>query len=145
MTPTTAKSRRVGYALLLLAVILWSTAEVVTRTIVHDITPLQLGSLRFLIGGLFLAVILPFDLRRKKLRPTRRVLLHAAWLSFIGIALANVCYQYSLKYAGAAIVATTFGATPIVVALMAELAVGEYVVRTVEEKAAVPGGNADHR
>jgi drug/metabolite transporter (DMT)-like permease len=97
---------------------LWSTAEVVTRMVIGRITPIQLAGTRFTIGAVCLLLFLPFDLKRKNLRINARVLKQAAWLSLIGIVWANLSYQYSLKYAGAGVVATMFGTSPLFTLLL---------------------------
>jgi drug/metabolite transporter (DMT)-like permease len=104
---------------------LWSTAEVVTRVVVGRITPIQLAGTRFGIGAICLLLFLPFDLRRKGLPITKRVLLQAAWLSLIGIVCANLSYQYSLKHAGAGVVATMFGTSPLFTLLLSALILRE--------------------
>lgn len=126
---TVARIRKTAYAELLLAVMLWSTAEVVTRIVIGRITPIQLAGTRFGIGALCLLAFLPIDLRRKGLRINRRVLLQAAWLSLIGIVCANLSYQYSLKYAGAGVVATMFGTSPLFTLLLSALILKESFTR----------------
>jgi drug/metabolite transporter (DMT)-like permease len=109
---------------------LWSTAEVVTRIVVGRITPIQLAGTRFGIGAICLLLFLPFDLRRKGLPITKQVLLQAAWLSLIGIVCANLSYQYSLKHAGAGVVATMFGTSPLFTLLLSALILGEPLTRS---------------
>ncbi len=109
------------------AIVLWSTAEVVTRTIIQDIGPFLLAAARFTIGSVFLLMFLPGELRRRSLRITRRVVWMATWMSVIGVVIASVSYQYSLKYAGAAIVATVFGTSPLMVLLLAAMLLNEAI------------------
>lgn len=109
------------------AIVLWSTAEVVTRTIIQDIGPFLLAAARFTLGSAFLLVFLPGELRRRSLRITRGVLWTATWMSIIGVIIASVSYQYSLKYAGAAIVATIFGASPLMVLFLAAMLLDEAI------------------
>lgn len=108
-----------GLVCLLAGVVLWSTAEVVTRTVAFSITPLQLGAARFVIGTAILLPFLPREMRRRGLRADRRILSHAAWIALVGVVGSNVAYQYGLQRAGASIVATVFGATPLMVMLLA--------------------------
>ena len=105
--------------------VLWSTAEVVVRTTVGKITPIQLSFVRFLVGGLFLLPFLPGALRRRNLRVNKRILLHAMWMAWIGVVLNSICYQYSLQWAGAGVVATMFGLSPLLTFLMAGLILRE--------------------
>lgn len=115
----------VGFVYLLLGMLLWSTAEVVVRTIVFQITPIQLTFIRFAIGGAFLALFLPRELRRRGLRLNRHIIIRGAWMAAIGIVLSTLAFQYSLRYAGAGVVATVYGTTPLMVFLMARLILGE--------------------
>lgn len=121
--------RKAAYINLVLAVLLWSTAEVVTRMVIGRITPVQLAGTRFGIGALCLLLFLPYDLRRKGLVITKRVLVQAAWLSLIGIVWANLSYQYSLKYAGAGVVATMFGTSPLFTLMLSALILKESLTR----------------
>jgi len=97
--------------------------------VIGRITPIQLAGTRFTIGALCLLFFLPFDLRRKNLSVSARVLKQAAWLSLIGIVGANLSYQYSLKYAGAGVVATMFGASPLFTLLLSALILKEPLSR----------------
>lgn len=121
--------RQRSYLYILLSVALWSTAEVVTRLVVGYITPVQLSFVRFAVGGAFLAVFLPFELYRKKLWPTRQILFHSAWIALIGIVVTNLAYQYSLTYAGAGVVATVFGSSPLFTLIISALLLGDPLTR----------------
>ncbi len=118
---------RTGYALVLLAVLIWSTAEVTVRTMTGLITPIQLNVLRFGLGGLALLLYLPFELRRKGLSTSVGVLRRAAWIALIGVVASGMTFQYGLQYAGASIVATVFGAAPIAVLLLSAALLGERI------------------
>jgi len=100
---------------------------VVVRTTIGKITPLQLSFVRFLIGGMFLAPFLPSALRRRNLRIDRRIILHSMWMAWIGVVLNSICYQYSLQYAGAGVVATMFGLSPLLTFFMAGLILNEHM------------------
>jgi drug/metabolite transporter (DMT)-like permease len=120
---------RAGLVLMLVAIVFWSTAEVFTRTIVDQITPLQLGCIRFVMGVGFLAPFVWWEMRRKQLRFDRRTVLHAAWLGGVGIMVSNLALQYSLKYAGASIVATMFGTSPLFTLLIAAVVLRDPITR----------------
>lgn len=122
-------SRQRGYSYIFLATLLWSTAEVVARPIVHQVTPLQLVLYRFAIGAVFLLIFLPGEMRRRGLRITPSLVFHGIWLSLIGIIAANVIQLYGLRYAGAAVVATTFGISPFITLLLAPVLLGEPLTR----------------
>lgn len=109
-----------------LAVALWSTAEVVIRSLHNDIAPVQLAWVRFGIGALMMLALLPFDRPAAGAKPMDRpLLLHCAWFAVPGIVLNAICWQYALKYAGAGVVATGFGASPVVVFLLSRVVMGE--------------------
>lgn len=93
----------------------------VTRTVIGRITPVQLSAARFFIGGIFLALFLPGELKRRRLRLNRRIVLHAAWMGIVGVTMANLCFNYSLRTVGAGIVATMYAATPLFVFGLAAL------------------------
>jgi drug/metabolite transporter (DMT)-like permease len=114
-----------GFVYLLTAIVLWSTAEVVVRTIVMAITPIQLTFIRFAVGGLFLSLFLPGELRRRRVGLTWRIVLHGAWIALIGIVMSTLAFHYSLRYAGAAVVATVYGTTPLMVFVLARLILNE--------------------
>ncbi len=118
-------SRTRGLAYVLIGTVLWSTAEVVVRLIVEDITPIQLGAARFFFGGAFLSLFLPYYLRKRGLTLSRDVLWKAAWMGLVGLTIGNICYQYSLQYTGAAVVATLFGANPLMVLVLSAVLLSE--------------------
>lgn len=128
-------SEKRGYIYLLIAVGLWSTAEVVTRTIHDQISPLQFAWVRFCIASLLLVWVLPLDLHRKKLHLTKTVVLQAIFLSLLGIVLTAITYQYALTYAGASVVATIYGCMPIMVFLLSWLVLGDLL--TIERSIGV--------
>ncbi len=122
---TRIPARFTGFLYLIAAILLWSTAEVVVRTIVYRITPIQLSFVRFAGGVVFLGLFLPAELRRRNLRITRVIIAHGAWMAGIGIVVATLAFHYSLQYAGAGIVATIYGTTPLMVFVMARVILGE--------------------
>lgn len=56
-----------GLVYLVVAVLLWSTVEVVIRDIHELVGPVLLAWLRFMLGMVLLVVLLPFELRRRQL------------------------------------------------------------------------------
>lgn len=107
-----------------IAVALWSTAEVVIRVVQQDIMPVQLAWIRFTGGAFMMLVLLPFDERgRQALSP--KLIFHGAWMAIFGIMVNAICFQYALKYAGAGVVATGFGAAPVMVFLLSRIVNGE--------------------
>jgi len=121
------KQTRIGYFCLIGAIGLWSTVEVVTRSILGEVQPIQLAWVRFLIGGLFLAALLPLDLRKRGLRLDRRIVFFCLWISIPGVVISNIALQYSLVHTGAAVVATIYGASPLFVMGLSCLILGDRV------------------
>lgn len=119
------KQERLGFACLLAAIGLWSTVEVVSRSILTEVQPIQLAWVRFLVGGIFLGALLPFDLKRRGLHLDRRIVFFCFWVSLPGVVLSNIALQYSLKYAGAAVVATIYGASPLFVLGLSRMLLGD--------------------
>lgn len=119
------KQERLGFLCLLGAIGLWSTVEVVTRTLHADIRPVQLAWVRFLLGGGLLCVLLPFHLRRRGLKLDRRILVFAMILSWPGVVMSNIALQYSLTAAGAAVVATVYGSAPLIVLALSRVLLGD--------------------
>lgn len=118
---------RLGYFCLIGAIGLWSTVEVVTRTILTEVQPIQLAWVRFLLGGILLGALLPFDLKKRGLRLDRRIVLFCLWISIPGVVISNIALQYSLVHSGAAVVATIYGASPLFVMGLSCLILGDHV------------------
>lgn len=118
-----------GFAYVLTAVLLWSTAEVVVRSLGDRITPLQLAWLRFTLGALCLLAALPFYLRARGPRLSWKLVRLAAWMAVIGVSFASISFQMALKYAGAGVVAAVYGTSPLMVLLMSALFLGDPLTR----------------
>ena len=119
------RSQGQGLMLLLLAVLLWSTVEVVIRDIHHLMGPILLAWIRFALGTILLLVLLPFELKRKKLRLNRQIIMMASWLCILGIVICAITLQYALKFAGAGVVATVYGTSPLMVFILSWLLLSE--------------------
>lgn len=114
-----------GYLYLFIATVLWSTAEIATRTVVADTVPAQVAAVRFVFGAALLAPLLPRELRRRNLRLNRNVFARAALLAVFGVFLNSLCFQYSLEIAGAATVGAVYGISPVIVMLLAAIILGD--------------------
>ena len=120
-----SREQKVGLLCILVATLLWSTAEVVVRTLLDRVTPIQVAAARFTFGSTALCLFLPFELRRRNLKITRKIVFHAMWLSLIGVLACSLTFQYSLSTTGAAVVATVWGSLPLLVMIMAVWLLGE--------------------
>jgi drug/metabolite transporter (DMT)-like permease len=118
-------SKARGLVYVFLAVVLWSTAEVVVRVILGKITPIQLSLARFVLAGAFLMAFTPMELRKRGLRVNRRILLHALWIGFIGVFISALFFQTSLVYTGAASVSIVWGTNPLMVMALSAVLLAE--------------------
>ena len=121
----TSRQESLGFLCLLGAIGLWSTVEVVTRTIHADVQPVLLAWIRFLIGGAFLLALLPGYLRRRGLHLNRHIVLLCVVLCLPGVVISNIALQYSLTAAGAAVVATVYGTAPLFVLGLSRVFLGD--------------------
>ena len=119
------RNERLGFLCLLTAIGLWSTVEVVIRTLHDAIPPIQFAWVRFMFGGVLLLALLPIELKRRGLRLDRRILFFAAWSALPGIAVSSIALQYGLTHAGAAVVATVYGAAPLFVMALSRVLLGD--------------------
>jgi len=116
-----------GYLYLLATLVLWSTYEAVSKTLVGLIDPFQVNFIRFLVGGLIMFGVLAF---RRDLGIGRRDLAVAGLAGLLNVGLSMGLIQMSLNVAGAraSVTAVIFSSNPIFVTACAVLA-GEERVR----------------
>lgn len=119
------KKMRMGFLCLIGAIGLWSTVEVVSRSVLTEVEPVQLAWARFLVGGLFLGALLPMELRKRQIKLDRRIVWFCIWVSIPGVLVSNIALQFSLKYAGAAVVATIYGAAPLFALGLSRIMLGD--------------------
>jgi drug/metabolite transporter (DMT)-like permease len=123
------RNERIGFLCLLVAIGLWSTVEVVVRSLHEAIPPIQFAWVRFMLGGVFLLTLLPMELKRRRLRLNRRIVLFSLWSSIPGIAVSSMALQFGLTYAGAAVIATVYGAAPLIVMGLSRVMLGDRMTR----------------
>ncbi len=114
------KKWNLGYVYLLITILLFSTYEVVSKTIAAQISPFQLNFVRFFLGGLVLLVIL---LIRGQAAITKKQALQLLLLGTMNTAIVFNLMQYALALPGAsaAVGAVIFSSNPIFVNLFAAL------------------------
>lgn len=125
-----AKRSYIGYVYIVLCALLFSTMEVVLKTVQGVFAPLQISCLRFLIGGI---VLIPFALRgiRKKGETLRaRDLPFFALTGFFCVAVSMTFYQLAVTYTKASVVAVIFSCNPIFVTVLAYLLLHEEIRRS---------------
>lgn len=118
-----------GYVYIILSAVIFSTMEVMLKTVKDAFAPMQITVLRFLVGGLLL---IPFALRsmKKKQAAFRRSDLGFFALSgFLCVAFSMVLYQMAVVNAKASVVAVIFSCNPIFVTVLAHLILKEEIHR----------------
>ena len=102
-----------GYLYIVLCAVIFSTMEVMLKTVHGVFAPMQITCLRFLIGGLLLV---PFALRSMKKKGaafTRADVGFFALTGFLCVAFSMVLYQMAVTYTKASVVAIIFSCNPI--------------------------------
>ena len=113
------------YLYIILAAVIFSTMEIVSKTVATDINPFQLNFIRFLIGGL---ILLPASLQRikgKNIKLNRSDYLYFLLTGFLGIVIGMSFFQFAILYTMASTVAIIFSTnstftTPIAYFLLDE-------------------------
>ncbi len=114
------KQNKFGYIYLAITILLFSTYEVVSKTIVGSINPFQINFIRFLIGGLVLFVILLF---KKDLKIGRNDFFTVVFIGILNVVISMNLLQLSLYVPGAmaSAVAVIFSSNPIFVMIFSAI------------------------
>ena len=118
-----------GYVYIVLCAVIFSTMEVMLKTVHGVFAPMQITCLRFLIGGILL---IPFALRSMKKKGasiTRADLGFFAFTGFLCVAFSMVLYQMAVTHTKASVVAVIFSCNPIFVTVLAYLLLHEQIRR----------------
>ena len=118
-----------GYLYIVLCAVIFSTMEVMLKTVHGVFAPMQITCLRFLIGGLLL---IPFALRSMKKKGaafTRADVGFFALTGFLCVAFSMVLYQMAVTHTKASVVAVIFSCNPIFVTVLASLLLHERIHR----------------
>lgn len=99
----------------------------VTDAALHHTSPVMIATLRALVGGAGLTVMLP--LMRSRLPRTRKLWLWALAIGFGNTTLTQVGISVGTDRAGAAVAAVLLNSSPFFVALIARFALGEAITR----------------
>ncbi len=120
---------RSGYFYIILSAVIFSTMEVVLKTMHGVLAPMQITVLRFFAGGLLL---LPFALRSMKEKGTtlrRADLPFFALTGFLCVVVSMSFYQTAVVSTRASVVAVIFSCNPIFVTVLAKPLLGEEIGR----------------
>ena len=114
------KRENYGFLCLINTVILFSTFEVISKTLVGKINPFQINFIRFLVGGI---VLLVFVIIKGGSRITVKDFLWVSLIGVINVVISMNLLQLSLfdSTAKASVVAVIFSSNPIFVTIFAGL------------------------
>lgn len=111
--------KTVGYFLIVLSAVIFSTVELSLKSVSGHFAPLQLTALRFFVGGLCL---IPFSLRALKKKGRRLKGADFGFFAIMGllfVVLAMVIHQMAIHRAPAASVAVLFSCNALFATLLA--------------------------
>ncbi len=118
-----------GYIYIILSAVIFSTMEISSKMIAHDVNPIQLSFIRFLIGGLILLPIALKELKAKKIRLTLSDLRFFAAAGILCVVVSMTFFQLAVLYTKASTVAIVFSCNPIFIIPMAALYLNERITR----------------
>ena len=123
------KRFNIGYVYIVLCAVIFSFMEIVLKFTGGMFYPMQVTTLRFLLGG---TVLLPFALRSIRAhgaRLTKRDAGFFALLGFLFVCVAMTFYQVAVGYVPASVVAVLFSCNPIFITVLAGLILREPIRR----------------
>ena len=121
------KRSRSGYIFIVLCAVIFSTMEVMLKTVHGVFAPMQITCLRFLVGGVLLIPFAMRSIRKKNAVLTRKDLGFFACAGFLCVVIAMSLYQMSVTYTRASIVAVIFSCNPIFVTVLAHFLLHEEI------------------
>ena len=118
-----------GYGYIAIAVVMFTSFEVVLKFIAGQINPVQLTLCRFSIGFLFLLPVALHTLRKREQRLDRGSMAYFALLGLIGISLCMPILQLAVLYTSSSMAAVIFSCNPVFVTVLAFLILREPIKR----------------
>ncbi len=118
-----------GYFYIVLCALIFSTMEIMLKTVHGVFAPMQITALRFLVGGVLLIPFAAHTLRKKDERLRRRDLGFFLLTGFLCVVLSMVIYQMAVTHTKASVVAVIFSCNPIFVTVLAALLLHEEIRR----------------
>lgn len=116
-----------GYLYIAITTILFSTMEIMLKSISDTFNPIQLTFERFFIGGL---ILLPFALKSiksKELSLDKNDIKQFLFLGFMCVVVSMIFYQLAVTHTKASVVAVIFSCNPVFVMLFAYLFLNEKI------------------
>ena len=101
-------NRKLGYLALVLTVLLFSTLELVSKTITYSIHPLQINFVRFFAAGLIMLPLVLIIMSQRKQRLSFQDYFKIALLGFVNVTFSISLLHLSLMYVNASLVAVLF-------------------------------------
>ena len=120
---------RSGYVYIALCAVIFSTMEVMLKTVHGVFAPMQITCLRFLVGGILLIPFASRSMKKKNASLSRKDIGFFALSGFLCVVIAMSLYQMSVTYTRASIVAVIFSCNPIFVTVFAHLFLHEDIHR----------------
>ncbi len=118
-----------GFIYIILSAVIFSTMEVMLKTVGGVFAPMQITVLRFLIGGVLLIPFALRSVRKKGARFERSDMGFFALSGFLCVAFSMVLYQMAVTHTNASVVAVIFSCNPIFVTVLAHLILKEDIRR----------------
>lgn len=119
------KTNKIPLIWLTIAIISFSSYEVVSKTVIGYIDASQLTFIRFLTGGLFLLPFALRDLKKHSRKMSGRDLLSMAALGVLNVVISMNMIQIGYQYTNANLSAIIISANPIIVALISAIILKE--------------------
>lgn len=116
-----------GYLYIVVTTILFSSMEIVLKSISNSFNPIQLTFERFFIGGL---ILLPFSiksLKSKELSINKEDIKQFLFLGFMCVVVSMSFYQLAVTHTKASVVAVIFSCNPVFVMLFAYIFLKEKI------------------
>lgn len=116
-----------GYLYIAIATILFSSMEIMLKTISQSFNPIQLTFERFFIGGL---ILLPFAIKSLKSKDefvNKEDIKQFLFLGFMCVVVSMIFYQLAVNYTKASVVAVIFSCNPVFVMIFAYMFLKEEI------------------
>lgn len=114
-----------GYFYISVAVVMFTSFEVVLKFIAGQINPVQMTLCRFAIGFVFLLPVALHNLNKREAHLDGKSIAYFALLGLVGIALCMPILQMAVSYTNSSVAAVMFSCNPVFVTFLAFFILGE--------------------
>ena len=118
-----------GFIYIILSAVIFSTMEVVLKTVGGVFAPMQITVLRFAVGGLLLIPFAINSIKSNGAKLHRSDIGFFALSGFLCVSFSMVLYQMAVTYTKASVVAVIFSCNPIFVTVLAHFILKEDIRR----------------